>query len=117
MTVHLLWDETAFYPLVKCLRSLPNLHTLEVGWVNPFTATTLEDALRGVQLPQIKTLIMTPDIHPLLRHCHNVEDVVCVVGYRTTSFDVFLGSLASNQGSKIKRLAIPPALWTNPSRK
>ena len=48
-------------------------------WVAAFITTPLEDVLRGVQLPQIETLIIPPGIHPLLRHCHNVENIACVV--------------------------------------
>ena len=115
--VHTLWNSAALHSFVECLKSLPNLYTLEIGWMDRFIANPLESALSGVKLPQIKTLIIPPDAHPLFRHCDNLEDVICVVGYPTASFDRFLGSLVSYEGPKIKRLAIPPALWTDPSRK
>ena len=99
---------------VKCLESLPNLHTLEI-WGT--TTPSLKKTLKGIKLPQIKTLIIPPTAHPLLRHCHNVEDVVCVVKDNSMAPDSFLGSLASNRDSKVKRLAIPLDLWTDPSRK
>ena len=35
--------------------------------------------LTRVKLPKIRTLITPPAAHPLLRHCHSVEDVVYVV--------------------------------------
>ena len=106
-------DGPYFQHFVKCLKSLPNLHTLEVWGV---VATALEKALEGVNLPQIKTLILSTDYHPILRHCHNVEDVVYVAGHGAWCSDEFLESLASNQNPKIKRLAIPLILWPNPSR-
>ena len=104
---------------VKCLVSLPNLHTLEIGWMNSPYANSLTEALKGVELPQIKTLILPPAAGILLRHCHNVEDVVCVVGYKITTyqFDIFFGCLISNKDSKVKQLAIPLVLWNRPSRK
>ena len=80
----------------------------------------LKRALKGVKLPQIKTLIIPPTAYPLLRRCCDVEDVVCMP-IRNQVVDPlytkFLRSLASRRGSKIKRLAIPLATWHNPSRK
>jgi len=100
---------------VKCLESLPNLHTLEVGLVGGVTIP-LKKALKGVKLPQIKTMVLPPAAHPLLQHCCNVEDVFCVVGYENVSSEEFLGSLASNRDSKVKQLTIPLVSWDNPSR-
>ena len=77
---------------------------------------SLEEALERVKLPQIKTLILPPTAYPLIQHCSNVEDIICVVGRGATPTDGFLSSLASNQDSKVKRLAIPLVLWSNPSR-
>ena len=113
MTVHLGLGWSTSFPFVKCLKSLPNLHTLEIGWVEYSVTTLLKDALKGVKLPQIKTLILPPPAHPLLQHCCNVEDVVCVVGCETKSSDGFLRSLTSKRDSKVKRLAIPLVLWPN----
>lgn len=115
--MHLLWNGAILHLFVECLESLPCLHTLEIGWTDEFIAAPLKDALRGVKLPQIKTLILPPAAHPLLRHCRNVEDVVCAVGYKTATFDRFLASLAYDRDSKVKRLAIPLASWTKLSRK
>ena len=101
---------------VQCLKFLPNLHTLEICGGNVL-GTSLKEALERVKLPQIKTLILPPNAHPILRHCRNVEDVVYMVRDRTWPSNEFLESLVSNQNSKIKRLAIPLILWPNPSRK
>ena len=109
--------KTVFPSFVRCLESLPNLHTLEIGLVGDLFTGPLKDALKGVKLPQIKTLILPPAAYPLLKQCRNVEDVVCVARNQTTFPDGFLRSLASNRGLKIKRLAIPLVLWANPSRK
>ena len=92
---------------------LPNLHTLEIQGDHRTTGL-LEKALKRVKLPQIKTLILSPNAHPILRHCHNVEDVVYAA--RPWPRNGFLKSLGSNRGSKVKRLAIPLILWPNPSR-
>ena len=109
----------SFSPLfVKCLKSLPNLHTLEVGkWADNTTTAPLKKALGRVKLPQIKTLIIPPAAHPLLRHCHDVEEIVCVTMTKPRISHGFLESLASNRDSKIKRLVIPLTLWPDPSRK
>ena len=115
--MYLAWNKSSIPLFVRCLESLPNLHTLEIGRTTDFSPTLLEDALTGVALPQVKTLVMPPIVHPLLQHCHDVEDVVCVVMDKNPSYDGFLGSLASMSGSKVKRLAIPLFLWHNQSRK
>ena len=115
--VYILWGDSAIPPFVGCLESLPNLHTLEVGQADSSITTPLESAIEHIQLPQIKTLILPPTAHPLLHHCCNVEDVVCVIRDSTISSDEFLESLVFNQDSKVKRLAIPPVSWGNPSRK
>ena len=100
----------------KCLESLPNLHTLEIGRAYGYITTPLENALKRVELPQIKVLILPPTTYPLLRHCRDVEEVTCVVGDEVILSDVFLGALTSNQGSKVRRLAIPLISCGNPSR-
>ena len=119
MTVHLPVSrvESISHSFVKCLKSLPNLHTLEIGMFCGDTVTTkLKKALGRVKLRQIKTLIIPPAAHPLLQHCRDVEDVICVIMGETQSSDGLLRSLTSNRDSKVKRLAIPLALWPNPSR-
>jgi len=109
---------TAF---IKCLESLPNLHTLEIGseediW--SLSSRYLRRALMFVKLPQIKTLILPPAAHHLLKPCTNVEDVDWVIGSRPAVIpDGFLRSLASIRDSKIKRMAIPLILPGSPSRK
>lgn len=71
----------------------------------------------GVDL-QIETLILPPAAYPLLQHCPNVEDVVCLINDTTgPSGDEFLRSLMSNRDSKLKRLEIPLALLPNHLRK
>ena len=77
----------------------------------------LKLALRGVKLPHIKTLTLAPTAHPVLEHCPNVEDIVCVAMDQYVSPDKLLGSLPPKQGSKVKRLAIPLVTCANPSCK
>ena len=116
MTVCLMWGDSVLPLFVGCLESLPNLHTLEIGQVHGFIDAPLRKALSGVNLPQIKTLVLPPATYPLLNHCSDVEDVVCVIGYRTILSEEFLESLASNPDSKVKRLAIPLVSRSNSSR-
>jgi len=107
MTVCLMLGDSVLPLFVGCLEALPNLHTLEIGQVYGSIEIPLKNALEGVKLPQIKTLILPPSVHPLLPHCCDAEDVVCVVGRKTIFSDEFLESLVSNQNSQIERLAIP----------
>ena len=115
--MHFAWNEFKFLPFVKCLEFLPNLHTLEIQSVNYSLTTSLQSALQGVKLPQIKTLILPPAAYPLLQCCRDVEDVVCVSGYQEESSDRLLKSLTSNLHSKVKRLVIPLVIQPGPSRK
>ena len=116
--MYTIWDNSTLPKFIKCLESLPNLHTLEIGWSHRCTTTPLESALKGVELPQIKALVLPPAAYPLLQHCRDVEDVVCVVKYEVSmSPDEVLGTLTSNQDSKVKRLAIPLVSRGNSSRK
>ena len=117
MIVDFPWGTREFTLFVECLESLPNLHTLETGWARDSITAPLKDALKGAKLPKIKTLIIPPAAHPLLRHCLYVEDVVWVVKYRTMLPDGLLKSLASNRDSRVKRLTIPLVMWDNTSRK
>ena len=117
MTVGTLWNVSKFPLFVRCLESLPSLHTLEIGRADSYTTTPLKDALKRSKLPQIKALILPPCAHPLLQHCHNVEDVDCVVKDRPVPSDQFLGFLASIRCSKVKRLAIPLVPRINASSK
>ena len=118
MTVHLSWHRTIVPPFVRCLESLPNLHTLEIEWEDGHTMTTsLKNALEHLELPQIRTLILPVGAYPLLRRCGNVEDVVYRAGCGSLPPDNFLVALASIQHSKVKRLAIPLVLWADLSRK
>ena len=118
MALDLIWNATLSFSFVKCLESLPNLHTLSIGGAYLPNTTSLTKAFKGLNLPQIKTLILHPRIYPLLKHCPNVEDVVCSTQEGTgPSFDGFLRSLMSNRDSKLKRLAIPLALLPDAPRK
>ena len=101
---------------VKCLGSLPNLHTIEIGRAGDTITAPLENALKRVKLPQIKALILPPAAYPFLRRCHNVEDIVCVVSSDDACYDGFIESLASNRDAKVKRLAIPLVSGGYPSR-
>ena len=122
MTLHSLWN-VAKYPLfVECLESLPNLCTLEIGSSDNYITKPLENALSCRKLPQIKTLILPPSAYPLLKPCHNVEDVDCVVGDQPTDSEKLPEFLASLWSSNVKRLAIPlvsccdtPSKWSTTS--
>ena len=74
--------------------------------------------MKGVKLPQIKTLVLPSAAYPLLQRCHDVEDVVCTITDITRPpGDEFLRSLMSDPDSKLKRLTIPLALLPDPPRK
>lgn len=113
-------DFSALSKFIKCLESLPSLHTLEIGQDDECITTPLGRnalKLKRVNLPQIKTLILPPAAHLLLKYCPNVEDVNWVIGNMPIPSGGFLGSLASIRDSKVKRLTISLVLPGNPSSK
>ena len=117
MTVSGSWGSSTLPELFKCLESLPNLHTLEMGEVAYYPPFQLRRLLERVKLPQVKALILPAHAYPLLEICHNVEDVVYVIQHGVTPSDEFCEPLASNQDSQVKRLTLPLISWSNPSRK
>ena len=102
---------------IKFLRSLPNLHTLEIGWADSRITAPLKNALKDAKFPWIKTLIFPPTAYPLLRHCRGVESVVYVIRDRKKLPGGLIRTLESNLDSKVKQLTIPLAMWTDLSRK
>ena len=119
MALNFVMEKAHVILFVKCLGFLPNLHTLEITWSASPLSGKLRKALRRIELPQIKTLILPVTAHPLLERCHEVEDVVCVVAYDwNVSSEEFLRSLALNRDSKVRRLVIPlTPEWDQPFRK
>ena len=95
---------------VKCLQSLPNLHTLEIEWTSGNIGIALGGALANAEFPNIRTLIVPTTAYPLLRHCPGVENIVYVPswGWISTYHERdFFESLASIPDSKVKRLVVP----------
>lgn len=114
MTVDLACDGTKeiLKTFARCLAVLPNLHTLEVVSMAVHYSQYLHTALRGVKLPQIRTLILPSRAHHLLRHCPNVDDLTC------TPFspdEKFVESLAKGR-QKLRRFAVlfptNATIWT-----
>src|SRR5579872_348539 len=103
MTVDLACDgsEAILETFVKCLAALPHLHTLEVISMGIHYSDPLRDALKGIKLPQIRTLILPSMAHSLLRHCPNVDDLTCTP-FRPN--EEFVGSLIAGQ-QKLRRFA------------
>lgn len=104
MTVDLTCDGTDEIVdiFVRCLAALPNLHTLEVISMGMDYSDPLCDALTGIRLPQIKTLILPSMAHCLLRHCPNIDDLTCTP-FRPN--EDFIQSLIAGR-QKLRRFAV-----------
>ena len=85
---------------VKCLQSLPNLHTLELCHVHQEMTTKLRLAFEKIKLPSIRTVVLPTIAHHILRSCPNVEDVTCNVGDGSQ----ILGTIAGNC-PKVERIS------------
>ena len=80
---------------VKCLTALPNLHTLEIVSVWDYKLVkVLVIAMRNEkpQLQRIRTLVLPPEAHELLRYCPNVVDLTC----RNAPNEPFVDSLMAS---------------------
>jgi len=117
MTVSGPWGDSTLPKLFKCLESLPNLHTLEMGEMGYYPPGRFRSLLEHVELPQVKALILADYAYPLLRNCRNVEDVVYVAKHGVAPSEEFCEPLVSNQDSKVKHLTVPLISWSNLSRK
>jgi len=93
---------------VECLTTLPNLHTLEIasmrgGGVARVFATALGERKTKLQLQQVRTLVLPPSAHPLLRYCPNVEDLTCCTMKPNRSF---VESLAAGGLDRIAKFSV-----------
>jgi len=69
--------ETVLPPFIRCLESLPNLHTLQLVHVHSEMTTTLKEAFEGHTFPRIRNVILPSCAHNILRCCPEVRQVVC----------------------------------------
>ena len=94
---------------VECLTVLPNLHTLEIVSMRKDEnvqcfAAALETAKPRLQLRQVRTLVLPPVAHWLLRYCPNVEDLTCCCA--TTPDEAFVGSLVVGRLNLLTKFAV-----------
>jgi len=73
MSIHLHHQTTP--SIAQCLVLLPNLQTLEVT-TSDHSRAIVEGAFQSVRLPQVRTLVVDPDAHHIIRCCENVKHVV-----------------------------------------
>ena len=61
--------------LAELLPLLPNLDTLEV-LAGDYPEASIERSFRSVKLPRIRTLVISPRTHHLMKCCTNTERVI-----------------------------------------
>lgn len=90
---------------VECLAVLPNLHTLEiVSMRKDESVQSITVALERVKPQlQVRTLVLPPTAHWLLRYCPNVEDLTCCA---TAPDEAFVGSLVVGRLTLLTKLAV-----------
>ena len=88
-------------PFVECLAALPNLHTLEIGSMPRGIAPERFIITLGRRKLPVRTLILPPTAHPLLRYCPNVEDLTCSDTAPDTAFVESLKAGGSNHITKL----------------
>ena len=93
---------------VKCLTTLPNLHTLEIVsiWrteaVDAFQ-TALRKEKPRFQLQRVRRLILPPAAHRLLGCCPSVEDLTCC---SVRPGEYFIGSLVASKLNHLTKLSV-----------
>ena len=93
---------------VKCLTTLPNLHTLEIvsmqgdEKIQSF-AIALERTGTQLQVREVRTLVLPPTAHQLLRHCPNVEDLTCCA---TEPDEDSVESLAACRSNRVAKFSV-----------
>ena len=90
---------------VECLAVLPNLHTLEiVSMRKDESVQSFAIALERAKLQlQVRTLVLPPSAHWLLRYCPNVEDLRCCA---TKPDEAFVGSLVAGRLDRLTKFAV-----------
>ena len=94
---------------VKCLTTLPNLHTLEMVSILKYEVVgAFQTALRKekprLQLQRVRRLILPPAAYQLLGCCPNVEDLTCC---SARPGEAFIGSIVT---SGLNRLTKPSVM-------
>ncbi len=69
--------DTVIPAFVRCLKILPNLHTLYLIHAHSQMTTALKKGFKGHSIPQIKTLIIPSCAHEVLRSCTGANRVTC----------------------------------------
>ena len=59
----------------KCLAALPNLHTIQICHVHSQLTTPLKNAFAGKTFPSVRTIILPPAAHEILRRCPGLEHI------------------------------------------
>lgn len=66
-----------FSAFAKCLQSLPNLHTLQIGGIIGPVEMPIKTAFKGYRFPQIRTVVFPTLAHHILSSCPQVRNVTC----------------------------------------
>ncbi|KAG5340348.1 hypothetical protein C0989_002078 [Termitomyces sp. Mn162] len=68
---------TALDAFVRCLKVLPNLHTLQILRAHSQMTTHLKNAFGQHKIPQVRTIVLPDYAHNVLRACPEVRVVMC----------------------------------------
>lgn len=87
-------------PFVKLLRTLPNVHTLEIPHAHSAMTTALKGAFEGNAFSSIEKIVLPSCAHEILRCCPSIREVTCVEddGAR------LIGALTRGECSKLEIL-------------
>ncbi|KAG6886856.1 hypothetical protein C0992_001978 [Termitomyces sp. T32_za158] len=68
---------TVLNAFVQCLKTLPNLHTLQILRAHTQMTTHLKTAFAAHKLPQVHTVVLPNHAHNILRACPEARVVMC----------------------------------------
>ena len=67
--------DTTLALFANCLAALPNLHTIQISHVHSQLTTPLKNAFAGKTFPSVRTIILPPAAHEILRRCPDLEHI------------------------------------------
>jgi hypothetical protein len=90
----------------RCLKSLRNIRTLQICFIDQAAGFTLGIAFGGVEIPSLRTILLPGAAHHILRSCPNVEDVTCI----DSNGDEILRAIAARCPKVMRISGVDPSL-------
>ncbi|KAJ3538052.1 hypothetical protein NMY22_g5327 [Coprinellus aureogranulatus] len=92
--------ETVLPAFLKCMKNLPNLHTIKVLHAHTQMTTAIKNTFERASLPTIRTVVVPAFCHEILRACPEVRSVWCT----EQDGSKLVGALGKGKCNKVEEL-------------